>query len=299
MYNATYVCNNKTHAACSNNVAKQLGMRIIKTIDDGDCFFDTLATYGWAYHYEALERPHQELRQALVDYMEKNMGEVAPYVIVNENEGETIDSVIHSLREDMVWDNDMGDLLSQIAAKAFQVNIYIYNVDPPEVRRLRANQKVYPGDPVHMLRINDGHYQLLLPQEKAPHVIGSYASAHKKSKQSKAAVSKTAKNSNHSKNGKNGNSVSKLSHALSKASISNHTHKNYKNHGNNSNHENHGIYAFNEKVDYKKITIKDLIAFLLSNNMTDETYAEIEAILSLQKKKEAYYALYERLFKKK
>lgn len=297
MYNATYPCKNKTHAACSNNVAKQLGMRIIKTIDDGDCFFDTLATYGWAYHYERLERPHQELRQALVDYMEENMGEVAPYVIVNENEGETIDSMIQSLREDMVWNNDMGDLLSQTAAKAFRVNIYIYNVDPPEIRRLRANQMVYPGPPIHMLRINDGHYQLLLPQEDAPHVIGSYASAHKKGKSKKSnTASKTFKNSNHSKNGKNGNSVSKLSHALSKASISNHTHKNHKNHGNNS---NHGIYEFNEKMDYKKITIKDLISFLLLNGMTDDTYAEIESILSLQKKKEAYYALYDRLFKKK
>jgi len=298
MYNATYVCKNKTHKACSNNVAKQLGMRIIETIDDGDCFFDTLATYGWAYHNERLERPHQELRQALVDYMEKNMGEVAPYVIVNENEGETIDSMVQSLREDMVWNNDMGDLLSQIAANAFRVNIYIYNVDPPEIRRLRANQMVYPGPPIHMLRIDDGHYQLLLPQEDAPHVIGSYASAHKKgkSKQSKAAKSKTAKNSN---NSKNGNSVHKLSKAFSMASISNHTHKNHKNHGNNSNHENHGIYEFNEKMDYKKITIKDLIAFLLSNNMNDDTYAKIEAISSVQKKKEAYYALYEGLFKKK
>jgi hypothetical protein len=52
-------------------------------------------------------------------------------------------------------------------------------------------------------------------------------------------------------------------------------------------------------MDYKKITIKDLIAFLLSNGMTDDTYAKIESFPSVQKKKEAYYALYERLFKKK
>jgi hypothetical protein len=284
MYNATYVCNNKTHAACSNNVAKQLGMRIIKTIDDGDCFFDTLATYGWAYHYDALERPHQELRQALVDYMEENMGEVAPYVIVNENEGETIESMIESLREDMVWNNDMGDLLSQIAAKAFQVNIYIYNVDPPEVRRLRANQIPYPGDPVHMLRINDGHYQLLLPQEKAPHVIGSYASAHKKSKKSKAAKSKTAKNSNHSKNGNNGNFVHKLSKAFSMASISNHTHKN---HGNQMNHQL--IKNSQDLQEYEKITVARLHKVLRSFGISEE---EIQmSILSLPKKeqKTAYY----------
>ena len=287
MYNATYPCKNKTHAACSNNVAKQLGMRIIKTIDDGDCFFDTLATYGWAYHYERLERPHQELRQALVDYMEENMGEVAPYVIVNENEGETIDSMIQSLREDMVWNNDMGDLLSQIAAKAFRVNIYIYNVDPPEIRRLRANQMVYPGPPIHMLRINDGHYQLLLPQEDAPHVIGSYASVHKKGKSKKSnTASKTFKNSNHSKNGKNGNSVNKLSHALSKATISkNHTHKN---HG-----LNHQLLKNRQDLqEYEKITVARLHKVLRSFGVLEEDIQT--SILSLPKKeqKTAYYDQY-------
>jgi hypothetical protein len=271
-------------------------MRIIETIDDGDCFFDTLATYGWAYHYEPLERPHQQLRQIIVDYMEQHMGEVAPYVIVNENKGETIESMIESLREDGIWDNDMGDLLSQIAADAFHVNFFIYDVDPPEIRRINVREG-YPGPPIRMLRINDGHYQLLLPQEDAPHVIGSYASAHKKSKSKTSKTAKTAKNAKNSNNSKNGNSVNKLSHALSKATISkNHTHKNHKNHGNNS---NHGIYELFEKEDYKKITIKDLIAFLLLNGMTDDTYAEIESISSLQKKKEAYYAQYEKLFKKK
>jgi hypothetical protein len=265
-------------------VAKQLGMRIIKTIDDGDCFFDTLATYGWAYHYERLERPHQELRQALVDYMEENMGEVAPYVIVNENEGETIDSMIQSLREDMVWNNDMGDLLSQIAAKAFRVNIYIYNVDPPEIRRLRANQMVYPGPPIHMLRINDGHYQLLLPQEDAPHVIGSYASAHKKGKSKKSnTASKTFKNSNHSKN-----SVNKLSYALSKASISNHTHKNHKNHG-----LNHQLLKNRQDLqEYEKITVARLHKVLRSFGVLEEDIQT--SILSLPKKeqKTAYYDQY-------
>ena len=282
MYNATYTCKNKTHEACSNNVAKQLHMRIIKTIDDGDCFFDTLATYGWAYHYEPLERPHQQLRQILVDYMEENMGEVAPYVIANENKGETIESMIESLREDMVWNNDMGDLLSQIAAKAFRVNIYIYNVDPPEIRRLRANQSVYPGPPLHMLRIHDGHYQLLLPQEDALHVIGSYASAHKKANKSKMAnKSKTLK---HSKN------MNNLSHALSKVTLSkNHTHKNH-----NMNHGmNHQLLKNRQDLqEYDKITVARLHRVLRSFGVSEEDIQK--SILSLPKKeqKTAYYDHY-------
>jgi hypothetical protein len=302
MYNAIYHCpSKKTTTSCSKVLAEELDMRIIKTAEDGNCFFDTLATYGWAYHILSLERSPYELRQIMVDYIFNHLEDYHESIIV-EN-GEDLFSTIEWLRGDGNYKEDMGDLVSQIAADTFEVNIYIYNVEPPTIRRLRANQKPYPGGSIHMLRVGE-HYKLLLPEDDAPHVIGSYASAHKNSKQSKAAVSKaavskTAKNSNNSKNGKNGNSVHKLSKAFSMASISNHTHKNYKNHGNNSNHENHGIYEFNEKMDYKKITIKDLIAFLLSNNMNDNTYAKIEAISSVQKKKEAYYALYDRLFKKK
>ena len=276
MYNATYTCKNKTHAACANNVAKQLGMRIIKTIDDGDCFFDTLASYGWAYHYEPLERPHQELRQTLVDYMEAHREEVAPYILVNENKGETVGSMIESLREDGVWNNDMGDLLSQIAATAFRVNIFIYDVDPPEIRRIRANQKAYPGDPVHMLRINDGHYQLLLPQEDAPHVIGSYASAHKKSKSKKSNMSKTAKN------------VNNLSHALSKVAISkNQTHKNH------GNHKNHQLLKNQQDIqEYKKITVERLHKVLLSFGISDKEINDNILVLPKKEQKTAYYDQY-------
>jgi hypothetical protein len=306
MYNTTYECDlddgddneyeyEDEYHECSEKLAPQIGMRIIKTAEDGNCFFDTLATYGWAYHYQPLARSHHELRQIMVDYILDHLDDYSPYIIVKK--GKTMKTTIEWLRKDKTYADDMGDLLSQIAADIFKVNIYIYDVDPPIIRRLRANQKPYPEPrPLHMLRIGQ-HYKLLLPQEAAPHVIGSYASVHKndtysssKAAMSKAAKSKTAKKSNNNSK----NSVNNLSHAISKVAISNK--KTHKNHGNNS---NHGIYEFNEKMDYKKITIKDLIAFLLSNNMNDNTYAKIEAISSVQKKKEAYYALYERLFKKK
>lgn len=288
MYNVTYACKNKTHEACSKNVAKQLGMRIIETIDDGNCFFDTLATYGWAYHYEPLERPHQQLRQMIVDHMHENMHLYYESIIANENKGETVESMIESLREDMVWDNDMGDLLSQIAAEAFHVNIFLYDVDPPNVRRIRATETQYPGPPVHMLRINDGHYQLLLPQEDAPHVIGSYASAHKNtSKKSKAAVSKTAK-SKTAKNSNNAkNSIHNLSLSLSKASISNKTHKNHGNHMNQQLLKNR-----QDLQEYEKITVARLHKVLRSFGVSEENIQM--SILSLPKKeqKTAYYDHY-------
>ena len=292
MYNATYECdlddddNEDEYDECSEKFAPQIGMRIIKTAEDGNCFFDTLATYGWAYQHPPLARSHHELRQIMVDYIFDHLDNYSPYIIVKK--GKTMKSTIEWLRKDKTYADDMGDLLSQIAADTFKVNIYIYDVDPPTIRRLRANQIPYPeAPPLHMLRIGQ-HYKLLLPQEAAPHVIGSYASVHKNSKFKKW---KTAKNSNHSKNGnneKNGNSVHKLSHALSKVAISNHTHK------------NHGMSQLQKNIEkeklYHDITVKRMHDVLLLYGDDD-----IKKILNKntgpKNKKEWYYAQYRKLFK--
>jgi hypothetical protein len=301
MYNATYECDlddddnedeyEDEYDECSEKFAPQIGMRIIKTAEDGNCFFDTLATYGWAYQHPLLAHSHHELRQIMVDYIFDHLDDYSPYIIVKK--GKTMKSTIEWLRKDKTYADDMGDLLSQIAADTFKVNIYIYDVDPPEIRRLRANQINYPETPpLHMLRIGQ-HYKLLLPQEDAPHVIGSYASIHKKSKFKKW---KTAKNSNHSKNGKNGkngNSVNNLSHALSKVAISN-----------KKTHKNHGmsqleINASAEQL-YDDITIKRMHDVLVFYGMKeDDIEQELTEIKSISNKKKWYHAQYRELFKKK
>jgi hypothetical protein len=306
MYNTTYECDlddddddeyeyEDEYHECSEKLAPQIGMRIIKTAEDGNCFFDTLATYGWAYHYQPLAHSHHELRQIMVDYILDHLDDYSPYIIVKK--GKTMKTTIEWLRKDKTYADDMGDLLSQIAADIFKVNIYIYDVDPPIIRRLRANQKPYPEPrPLHMLRIGQ-HYKLLLPQEDAPHVIGSYASAHKKSKSKTSKTAKTAKNSKNAKNynnSKNGNSVNKLSHALSKAMISNnHTHKNHKKHGNHTNQMNHQLLKNSQDLqEYEKITVARLHKVLRSLGISEE---EIQmSILSLPKKeqKTAYYHKY-------
>ena len=309
MYNATYECDldddddneyeyEDEYHECSEKLAPQIGMRIIKTAEDGNCFFDTLATYGWAYHYPPLARSHHELRQIMVDYIFKNLDDsYRPYIIVKK--GKTMETTIEWLRKDKTYADDMGDLLSQIAADIFKVNIYIYDVDPPIIRRLRANQRPYPETPpLHMLRIGQ-HYKLLLPQEAAPHVIGSYASVHEKNTYSsskaamlKAAKLKTAKNSNHSKNGKNGNSVNKLSKALKKASISNHTHKN---HGMSQLQINIG-----EEQLYDDITMKRMHDVLVFYGMKEDDIKQgLTEIKSISNKKKWYHTQYKELFKKK
>jgi hypothetical protein len=299
MYNTTYECDldddddeyeyEDEYHECSEKLAPQIGMRIIKTAEDGNCFFDTLATYGWAYHYQPLAHSHHELRQIMVDYILDHLDDYSPYIIVKK--GKTMKTTIEWLRKDKTYADDMGDLLSQIAADIFKVNIYIYDVDPPIIRRLRANQKPYPEPrPLHMLRIGQ-HYKLLLPQEDAPHVIGSYASAHKKSKSKTLNTAKNSKNAKNYNNSKNGNSVNKLSHALSKVAISkNHTHKK---HGNHTNQMNHQLLKNSQDLqEYEKITIARLHKVLRSFGISEE---EIQmSILSLPKKeqKTAYYHQY-------
>ena len=297
MYNTTYECDldddedeyEDEYHECSEKLAPQIGMRIIKTAEDGNCFFDTLATYGWAYHYQPLAHSHHELRQIMVDYILDHLDDYSPYIIVKK--GKTMKTTIEWLRKDKTYADDMGDLLSQIAADIFKVNIYIYDVDPPIIRRLRANQKPYPEPrPLHMLRIGQ-HYKLLLPQEAAPHVIGSYASVHKndtysssKAAMSKAAKSKTAKKSNNNSK----NSVNNLSHAISKVAISNK--KTHKNHGNQMNHQL--IKNSQDLQEYEKITVARLHKVLRSFGISEE---EIQmSILSLPKKeqKTAYYDQY-------
>lgn len=290
VYNAIYHCpSKKTTTACSEVLAKELDMRIIKTSEDGNCFFDTLATYGWAYQLQSLARSPYELRQIMVDYIFNHLEDYHESIIV-EN-GEDLFSTIEWLREDGNYAEDMGDLVSQIAADTFKVNIYIYNVEPPTIRRLRANQRPYPGDPIHMLRVGE-HYKLLLPQDDAPHVIKSYASTYEnnsssskaavsKAAKSKAAKSKTVKKSNNNSK----NSVNNLSHAISKVAISNK--KTHKNHGNQMNHQL--IKNSQDLQEYEKITVARLHKVLRSFGISEE---EIQmSILSLPKKeqKTAYY----------
>jgi len=310
MYNTTYECDldddnddneyeyEDEYHECSEKLAPQIGMRIIKTAEDGNCFFDTLATYGWAYHYPPLARSHHELRQIMVNYIFKNLDDYRPYIIVKK--GKTMETTIEWLRKDKTYADDMGDLLSQIAADIFKVNIYIYDVDPPIIRRLRANQIPYPEPPpLHMLRIGQ-HYKLLLPQEAAPHVIGSYALVHKKNTysswkaavskaaKSKAAKSKTAKNSN---NNNSKNFVNNLSHAISKVAISNK--KTHKNHGMSQLQINIGTEQL-----YGDITMKRMHDVLLHFG-ADEDYIKtiLKKIKGDPKKKEWYHAQYKKLFK--
>lgn len=272
-------------------------MRIIKTAADGNCFFDTLATYGWAYQRPLLEHSPYELRQIMVDYIFKHLYRYHESIIVKNGD---LFSTIEWLRGDGNYKEDMGDLVSQIAADTFKVNIYIYNVEPPIIRRLRATEEPYQGKPMHMLRVGE-HYKLLLPQDDAPHVIESYSSTYEnnssssKAAVSKAAVSKAAKSKTAKKSNNNNskNSVNNLSKAFSNVAISNK--KTHKNHGNQMNHQ----LLINREYpqEYNKIPVWRIHNVLLSFGVSEKYINDNILVLPKKEQKTAYHKKYESFFK--
>ena len=175
MVHQVYACKSKEYDTCAKEFAKSSKFVIIPTIDDGNCFFDTLSKAASHYHVPRLAYTHQELRAQLVRYMLDNMDDVISFFVMNdsnsnsnENDFKTPEERIISLGEDGVWDNKDGDTVSQIASQAFNININLYDVKEQIMKKKRSfivnKIRLHIDRPTHeinILRINDGHYELL------------------------------------------------------------------------------------------------------------------------------------------
>lgn len=175
MVHQVYACKSKEYDTCAKEFAKSSKFVIIPTIDDGNCFFDTLSKAASHYHVPRLAHTHQELRAQLVKYMLDNMDDVISFFVMNdsnsnsnENDFKTPEERIISLGEDGVWDNKDGDTVSQIASQAFNININLYDVKEQIIKKKRSfivnKIRLHIDRPTHeinILRINDGHYELL------------------------------------------------------------------------------------------------------------------------------------------
>jgi hypothetical protein len=166
------------YKACATEFAKQAPFAIIETLDDGNCFFDTLSKAGQYYHIATLHGNHTTLRANLVQYMMGHIDELIPYFVSNNNNNNNKNhnsnvspfDRIMALGEDGAWDNKDGDLISQVAGDAFHININLYDIKENETTRgyhFTVNKIVfanYNGSPtIDILRINDGHYEFLQP----------------------------------------------------------------------------------------------------------------------------------------
>jgi OTU-like cysteine protease len=188
MVRRIHTCKARKYESCADEFAKHHGFEIIETIDDGNCFFDTLSKAGAELNIPNLSFTHEELRAQLVEYMMNHVEEIAPFFSANngnsnnDNNGNNSsrnnsfknhsnDPVtrILQLGEDGNWDNNDGDIISQVTADAFQININIYDVKKQKGRFFINKIQIHKDadHTVDILRINDGHYQLL-SKSKSP-----------------------------------------------------------------------------------------------------------------------------------
>jgi hypothetical protein len=194
MLSIVHKCKGKSYNTCANEFAKMHNYIIIETIDDGNCFFDTLSKAGFKYSIPQLSYSHQDLRAQLVEYAINHIDEFAAFFVTNKSNSNSnssqhsnanqmdIFSRIAALGENGVWNNNDGDLISQIASYAFRVNIDLFDVKKLNrsfsinLIRLEPNGPEAPS--ISILRINDGHYELLVKE--------SYNSTSKKNRSLKS-----------------------------------------------------------------------------------------------------------------
>jgi len=217
------------YRACAREFSLANQFTIISTIDDGNCFFDTLSKAGTHHHIASLQFNHTELRAQLVQYMLEHLDELLPFFISNNNNNDrSPEERIIALGEDGEWDNDDGDAISQIAGDAFRININLFDIKEDVVKRKRTyvvNKMVfanYPGSPtIDILRINDGHYEFLQPAvaAAAPAAAAAQGNSPKTKKRSKTP-SPSKKNKSPNKTNKRSPSPKKNSPKTKKKSPS-------------------------------------------------------------------------------
>ena len=179
-----------TATLCIKTFLNEKGFIRIKTPTDGNCFYHTLTKFLKLSQNSSLpDSYHKVLRNIVVDKMLEDIGNVSPYFTENDL---NIFEQIENLREDGAWNSEAGDIVTQYAAKALNMRIKIYDVKAPvkaKLVKLSRNNitgeeifrnipaqpmkiisysfepDTYLGITINMLRVSDGHFELLYPEE--------------------------------------------------------------------------------------------------------------------------------------
>jgi hypothetical protein len=180
----------QTPAKCLNHFLEEKEFIRVKTPDDGNCFYHTLTKFLQLSQNSSLPSTyHKELRKLVVEKMMLDFDNVSIYLVNNSNKN--IFEQLEELGKDKVWNSDAGDVVTQYAAKALDMNIKIYDLkkatksknivlsrnekgkeiverisgEPAKIISYLFNSDVNTGITVNMLRIRDGHFELLYPKE--------------------------------------------------------------------------------------------------------------------------------------
>lgn len=139
---------------------------VVKDVsDDGNCFYHTLKQYGRIMGVNRLYQHTNWLRRHVARFIERHWNE--RYLELYQKDSCTF---VRDIRERGMWDCEAGDVAPSATPDAFRINLIIYNmvlVKQGEEAFFQFNKSFY-RDPsyditVQILRVNDGHYMLLLP----------------------------------------------------------------------------------------------------------------------------------------
>lgn len=154
---------------CTAPFASAFAFKVVETISNGDCFFDSLLQSGKIEVPGKLPKEQKNqrllLRKRLVDYLEN------PDILASLSEFgfNNIENNIQQLRKEMVYACDAGDLPTQFAHEAFGIHLNVYVIDYHKgtkrtVVTLERHQNINPMAPtIHVLRSGE-HFKLLDPQ---------------------------------------------------------------------------------------------------------------------------------------
>jgi hypothetical protein len=135
---------------------------------DGNCFFNTLATF-YKIKGEPEAGDYAALRKKIVDYMREHADELLPYVNVeNINTGNSpmdyVQAELDKLEKLGAWNSQLGDFISQMATRALGVTIIVHDWNAADnAFRTYTLEADAPRYVIHMLRVDNNHYELLYP----------------------------------------------------------------------------------------------------------------------------------------
>jgi len=188
---------------CIQPFVTKNNFKIVDTLDDGNCFYDTLSKYGEYNGYEKLNRGHMDLRREIIGTMIDNKDRFAPFFVANETVSPAADAIVVNAGKELEkflkseqWSGWMGDIVPQVASNILGVNIVIYDLLNHEPLNRVDRIEFNPEAPrtVNMLRTNGSHFRLLLPIEPAGVVAPGTNASRNTAKNMKPDIKKLAKN---------------------------------------------------------------------------------------------------------
>jgi hypothetical protein len=126
----------------------------------GDCFYETLRLYGTLYRIPSLQQTVTNLRKTVYDEMIRkrntNHYQIAMAGLTNAD--------LNRIKEKQQYLNEANIAAVQLAYEVFQVNIIFYHSDRHGFRIDRYPDQINSDrSTIHMLRVDDIHFDLLIP----------------------------------------------------------------------------------------------------------------------------------------